>query len=92
MPRYRDYIGTTFETIEELAEYRIRVQAPLLGGAICPAVQYNFSVSNDADTAWRNPDPDEREALHAAVVSHEGCCRNLGGKCPAITDKGPEFP
>ena len=47
MPRYQDYNKVEFETIEELAEYRVRVKAPLLGGTLCPAAEYTFAVSHD---------------------------------------------
>lgn len=62
---YRDYIGAQFETIEELA------------GAICPAVEYNFSVSRDTGSTWRKPSLDDREEIPEAVANHPGCCRNI---------------
>lgn len=91
MPLYQDYIGTEFETISELAEYRIRVQAPLLGGTSCPAADYTFAVSHDGGASWQNPNTNEKEALREAVISQEGCCRNLGDNCPTTKEDGTEF-
>lgn len=82
MPIYQDYIGKTFDTLDELAEYRIRVQAPLLDGAVCPATEYTFAVSNDDGRSWHNPDLNTKESLTLSVARQEGCCRNLGDGCP----------
>ena len=86
MPRYQDYNKVEFETIEELAEYRIRVKAPLMGGAMCPAAEYTFAVSHDNGASWQNPTDEDKQALLEAVVKHTDCCRNLGAECPAILE------
>ena len=81
MPLYKDFWGATFESVEELAEYRIRVKSPLLDGAVCPAIEYTFAVSSNAGDSWRNPEPDDKEALRQAVIKQDGCCCNLYDVC-----------
>lgn len=83
MPIYRDYADVTFDTLEDLAEHRIRVQAPLLGGAVCPATEYTFAASRDDGKSWHNPDLYTKESLTMSVARQEGCCRNLEDGCPA---------
>ena len=82
MPHYRDYAGPTFPDIEALANYRVRVQAPLFGDATCPAVEYTFAVSEDRGETWLNPSDATKEALKQAVQNQLSCCRNLGDECP----------
>ena len=79
--KYRDYIGAEFDDIGDLADFRINNSAPLLGGAECPAMEYNFSVSEDG-TNWRKPNTVELTALMFRIKAHSGCCQNLGVNCP----------
>lgn len=81
MPLYRDYAGYTFDSLDQLAGHRTRVQAPLLDGAVCPAAEYTFAVSEDG-LNWRNPGRDTLDNLALAITLQDGCCRNLGQDCP----------
>ena len=83
MPLYQDYIGTQFESLEDLARYRIKFQAPLFADTICPAAEYTYAVSHDEGHTWRNPDAATKENLFLAVARQEGCCLNLGAACHA---------
>lgn len=82
MPIYRDYASVTFDTLEDLAEHRIRIQAPLLDGVVCPTTEYTFAVSHDDGQSWHNPDLNTKESLILSVARQAGCCRNLGDDCP----------
>ena len=83
MAMFKDYAGPVFESLEDMAHYRITVQAPLFGDAVCPAADYTFSVSHDEGQTWRNPSATTSADLTATVAAAQGCCRNLGNACPA---------
>ena len=83
MTIYQDYIGRNFKSLDELARYRIEVQAPLLGDAVCPAAEYTFAVSTDQGATWNNPSTSDKHELLAALAAAQGCCRNLAAQCPA---------
>ena len=91
-PIYQDYTGTVFQDMTNLAEYRIKHPAPQLGGAICPAVEYTFAVSDDGGQTWRNPTELTKAALREAVLNQPGCCRNLAGQCPTVANTDQQQP
>ncbi len=75
------HIGSTFPTIEALADYRVTVLAPQMGG-VCPAAEYTFDASDDDGQTFRNPSDQEREELKQAVRNHTECCLNRSEECP----------
>ena len=82
MPHYRDYAGPNFPNLSGLANYRVRVQAPVVGTVSCPAVEYTFTVSEDQGKTWHHPSETTIEELKQAVCAQPDCCRNLGDECP----------
>ena len=56
-----------FKSIEEFAHYRTQMSAALLGGAMDPAVDYSWSVSDDGGWTLRNPTLDEKAELEDAI-------------------------
>ena len=63
MAIYRDYSGPkTFDTLAELAAFRVDNPAPLMGGARSQA-DFNFAVSLDNGETWVKPSDCERGVL-----------------------------
>ena len=63
--------------MQELARKRVENPSPLLGDSVCPAGQYTFSVRDQGTTNWRNPTPEERQALIQAISETGKCCQGL---------------
>ena len=79
---YRDYCGLIFPDVDEFVDFRISYPAPMFGEAVCPALEYNFSVSRDNGVTWYKPDPNILEKMVSGIREHSKCCRDLGDKCP----------
>lgn len=84
--KYQDYSGPVFDTLAELAQYRINNRAPLLGDAVCPAAEYTFALSDDDGRSWRNPNENDQEDLRGSVIAATGCCRLMGPECPVLRE------
>ena len=89
MPTFRDSWGITRDNIEDFALFRATSKAPRLGGALCPAVEFTFSVATD-DDKWRNPTVEERERLAELVKQSGHCCQNEGHQCHLLNQHGRE--
>ena len=72
---YRDSYGNQRTGLQEWVDFNLSVRQPLLGGAVCPAVEYTFAVSDDGGETFRNPTDDERSDLADAVKETGRCCR-----------------
>ena len=83
---YKSYLSdTTFENLEEFAEYRINMSAALVGGAMDPAVDYNWSISDDGGETYRNPSLNEKEHLERTVWDVRAAKVNCASDCQRRT-------
>ena len=71
---FRDSYGNERTGIADWAEFNVDSKQPLLGGAVCPAVEYNFSVTGN-DGNVRKPTSGERRELADAVLATGRCCQ-----------------
>ena len=83
MPHYRDSGSPTFPDIEALANYRVRVQAPLFGDATCPAVEYTFAVSEDPSEACCNLLGGDQGSPETARAETAGLLQKSGRRMPS---------
>lgn len=66
MIQYQGYGDTkVFDTMEEFALARVKMDAPLLGGMTCPATEHTWAVIEDGKE--RNPTSEEKQELRLAV-------------------------
>ena len=65
----------------ESALNRVSNPGPNLGGIQCPASESTFAVSNDGGENWRNPRPEEQEALNQAIIATSRCCQDTPNSC-----------
>ena len=63
--QYQDYCGKTFDTIDKLAAFRVKVPGPALGGMKNPAKDANWVVIDRG--CPRNPYGNEIRKLRSAV-------------------------
>lgn len=78
---YRDYGKTQHGTMEEFAQHRIQVSAPLLGGMMDPATEYTWSISEDGGNYFRNPTHEEKIELSDAVWQARADSIDCGSDC-----------
>ena len=79
--RYQDHSGKIFNSIDELAAYRLTYPGPLLGGASCSAAQNTFAVSTNNGASWHNPTGEQAQALIRAIVRNGQCCQGYEADC-----------
>lgn len=79
-PQYQD-TWEKYPSMAEMAGRRVANPGPNLGGTQCPASQFTFAVSEDGGENWRNPRPDEQEALNQAIIATGRCCQKTPDNC-----------
>lgn len=78
---YRDSYGNERQGLEAWVDFNLSVQQPLLADAVCPAVEYNYAISEDGGQSFRRPTDEERFELAEAVKSTGRCCRPKDHAC-----------
>ncbi len=72
---YRGYLGDIHQDLRPFALERVRMDAPQLGGARMPALQYTWSVSRDKGRSFHHPNEDERKRFYDLIRL---MCRDCG--------------
>ena len=80
---FQDSWGLRFDSILEMAQYRIENPTLPVGGAQCPALEYTFSGSTDGGQSWEHPTASEMTLLRQGILDSSGCCLNDLQSCPA---------
>ena len=76
---YKGYLQEPTTGFAEFARARVQSDAPALGGALIPALDYTWSVSDDGGRTFRNPSAEEQENLYLL-------CRRMCRDC-GLTDR-----
>ena len=83
MTMYQDSWGiVALGSMQDFALSRVNQRVPLLGGALCPAYEYTFAISEDNAQTWRNPTQAEKFQLYQEIMATTQCCRGLATRCP----------